>query len=305
MKRVAALLVAVTLVALGSMPAVAGNAPSVGVTETVITYENEGCTVVGTLAMPTGVRGAVPAVLLFHGFTGTRNELPIIGTSETMYMRTARVLAEHGIASLRIDFCNSGESDGTYQETTFTGQVSDALAAVDWLDDQPRIGHIGIIGLSQGGLVASVTAATDSRVEAVVLWSAVANPPDTYKLILGADKVADGLVNDTTHVVLPWGAEIDLDRPFFEDLYNVDPVAAITGYSGPMQVVVGTRDTTVTPQPYYGQIYMRYHEGPEELVVLDGDHVLDVLSGNGPGVLDQAIQEALTWFGMYLRPKTS
>jgi hypothetical protein len=37
--------------------------------------------------------------------------------------------------------------------------------------------------------------------------------------------------------------------------------------------------------------------------VLDGDHVLDVLSSNGPGVLDQAIQKALTWFGMYLRPK--
>lgn len=303
MKRVLALLVAVALVAIVGVPAVAKNTPANGVTERVVTFENAGCTIVGTLAMPTGVQGAVPAALLFHGFTGTRDELPIIGTTETMYSRTARVFAEHGIASLRIDFCGSGESDGTYEETTFTGQVSDALAAVAWLDRQPRIGHIGIVGLSQGGLVGAVTAATDKRVKALVLWSAVANPPDTYKLILGADKVASGLVDETTHVVLPWGAEIDLDRPFFQDLYNVDPVAAITGYRGPLQVVVGTRDDTVTPQPYYGQLYLNYHPGAEELVVLDGDHVLDVLTGNGPGVLDQAIGEALDWFGRYLRPK--
>jgi hypothetical protein len=149
-----------------------------------------------------------------------------------------------------------------------------------------------------------VTAASDRRVQAVALWSPVANPPDTYKLILGADKVASGLVDETTHVVLPWGAEIDLDRPFFEDLYNVDPIAAITGYGGPLQVVVGTRDTTVTPQPQYGRIYTTYHDGMEELVVLDGDHVLDVLSGNGPGVLDQAIAEGLDWFKV-LRPKAT
>ena len=303
MKRVLALFVALALVAVAGIPVVAKNAPDGGLAETLVTFENEGCTIVGTLAMPTGVRGTIPAVLLFHGFTGTRDELPIIGTDETMYSRTARVFAEHGIASLRIDFCGSGESDGTYDETTFTGQISDALAAVAWLDRKPRIGHIGIVGLSQGGLVGAVTAATDRRVEALVLWSAVANPPDTYKLILGADKVASGLVDETTHVVLPWGAEIDLDRPFFQDLYNVDPVAAITGYRGPLQVVAGTRDDTVTPQPYYGQLYLNYHPGAEELVVLDGDHVLDVLTGNGPGVLDQAIGEALDWFGRYLRPK--
>ena len=303
MKRVLALIVAVSLVAVAGTPAVAKNAPTGSVDETVVTFENEGCTIVGTLAMPAGAKGTVPAALLFHGFTGTRDELPIVGTDETMYSRTARVFAEHGIASLRIDFCGSGESDGTYDETTFTGQISDALAALAWLDRQPRIGHIGIVGLSQGGLVGAVTASMDKRVEALVLWSAVANPPDTYKLILGADNVASGLVDETTHVVLPWGAEIDLDRPFFEDLYNVDPVAAITAYSGPLQVVAGTRDTTVTPQPYYGQLFTRYHPGAEELVVVDGDHVLDVLTGNGPGVLDQAIAKALDWFGTYLRPK--
>ena len=96
----------------------------------------------------------VPAVLpvLAHaettrswvGIEGiTPDELPIIeadgSIEETMFSRTARVLAENGIASLRIDFRGSGEStDGfTFAETTFTSQVSDALAAVEYLDRRP------------------------------------------------------------------------------------------------------------------------------------------------------------------------
>lgn len=82
----------------------------------------------------------------------------------------------------------------------------------------------------------------------------------------------------------------------------MDPIAAITEYDDPTQVVVGTRDDLVTPQPYYGEAYMAYHDGDEELVVLDGDHIFDVLSGNGPGVLDAAIAESLDWFQKTLRP---
>lgn len=58
----------------------------------------------------------------------------------------------------------------------------------------------------------------------------------------------------------------------------------------------------MAPQPYYGRLYMTYHDGDEELVVLDADHVLDVLSGNGPGVVDEAITEGLDWFRKNLRP---
>jgi hypothetical protein len=285
----------VIVVAAIAVPAAAGGAAPPGVVERVVTFENEGGTVVGTLAMPTHVRGRVPAVLVLHGFTGNRDELPIVGTDEFMYTRTARVLGEAGIASLRIDFRGSGESDGTFDETTFTGQISDALAAVDYLDRHRRVDDIGVLGLSQGGLVGSATAAADHRVSSLVLWSPVASPVDTYKTVLGADTVLAGLTQETTHIVLPWGAEIDLDRPFFEELYEVDPVAEIAGYDGPLQVVVGTRDTIVTPQPQYGQVYLNYHEGDEELVVVDGDHVFDVLAGNGPVVLDEALAESVDW----------
>ena len=188
-----------------------------------------------------------------------------------------------------------------FEDTTFSSQISDAYAAVEWLDDHKNVGDIGVLGLSQGGLVAAITAESHKRISSLVLWSPVANPVDTYKTVLGSDTVLDGLTQPSTDATLPWGAVITLDQPFFEELYTTDPIAAISHYDKPMQVVVGAHDTIVTPQPYYGEMYMTYHEGDEELVVVDGDHVFDVFMGNGAPALDDAIAASVDWFSETLR----
>jgi hypothetical protein len=78
-------------------------------------------------------------------------------------------------------------------------------------------------------------------------------------------------------------------------LYNVDPVAAIRTVHRPLLVVVGLKDTFVTPQPYYGQLYLNYHEGAELLLAVDGDHIFDALSDQAPAMLDDVIAWSLAW----------
>jgi pimeloyl-ACP methyl ester carboxylesterase len=302
MRKLVLVLAAFALLIAGTATATAGNNSTGEITYQEISFENDGGTVYGTYTLPATVRGNTPAVLMLHGFTGDRNEGPVFqpdwSFTDTMYSRTAQVLAENGFASLRIDFRGSGQSidEMTFAETTFSSQASDASAAIEWLDDQRKIGPIGVLGLSQGGLVGAVTADTHKEVRSLVLWSPVANTVDTYKTVLGADTVLVGLSQPSTVATLPWGAEVTLNQPFFEELYTTDPIAAITGYDGPMQVVVGERDDVVTPQPYYGETYMTYHDGREELVVLDGDHVFDVFTGNGAPALDEAIAASVDWF---------
>ncbi len=307
MRRLVPVLAALVLVVAGTATAAAGNQSSGEITYQTISFENEGDTVYGTYTLPARVDGNTPAVLMLHGFTGDRNEGPVFqpdfSFTDTMYSRTAQVLAENGFASLRIDFRGSGQSieEIGFAQTTFSGQVSDASAAIEWLGDQKKIGQIGVLGLSQGGLVGAITADNHKEVASLVLWSPVANPVDTFKTVLGSDTVLQGLTQPSTQATLPWGAVITLDRPFFEELYTTDPIAAIAGYEGPMQVVVGERDDIVTPQPYYGETYLAYHDGREELVVLDGDHVFDVFAGNGAPALDEAIAESVEWFIVTLR----
>lgn len=274
-----------------------------GVTETVVNIDHMGQNIVGTLAMPDG-EGPFPIVLLLHGFTGQRHELPVVGTEEFMYSRTARSLAERGYASLRIDFLGSGESDGAWEDTTFSGQIADALVALEYASglDGVDAERIGILGLSQGGLVASGTAAAAAdRVDTVILWSPVSSPPTSYTIILGVEWIIAGLASGGEAVsgTLPWGAEIALRTGFFDEIFTMDPVGELAQYGGPVQVVVGSRDDTVWPQPHAGQVYLNYHEGMEQLIVLDGDHVFDVLA-TGPSVLDEAITWALAWLMLTL-----
>ncbi len=277
--------------------AAAGSMAEHSVSESDVNIDNMGHTIVGTLALPDG-EGPFPVALLLHGFTGTRHELPVLGTEDTMFSRAARWLGERGVASLRIDFRGSGESDGAWEDTTFSGQISDAIAALDYLEMLEGVdsGSISIIGLSQGGLVAAATAGRDGRVSNVVLWSAVASPPVSYGILLGHDTVLAAATSgdEVTTIMLPWGVETSLRGHFFEEIYLVDPVAEIAGYGGPLLVIVGERDTTVTPMPQAGQVYLDYHEGAEALVVLDGDHVFDVLSER-PEVIDEALAYSLAW----------
>ncbi|WEK50547.1 MAG: alpha/beta fold hydrolase [Candidatus Kaistia colombiensis] len=254
-------------------------------------------TIVGTLALPKGVEKP-PVVLLLHGFTGKRDELAIAGTEEGVYSRTARLLAERGIASLRIDFVGSGESSGKWEDTTTFGQIVDAVAAFDWLKQQDNIdaAKIHVIGWSLGGLVASHLAAV-RPVDTATLWAPVANPAFSFGVVLGQQAVNKALAskdpNELIEGTLPWGAKTSLKVSFFKSLFATDPVAAIAQYGGPLLVIVGTKDTVVTPQPAAGQLFLDYHNGEAGLMVLDTDHGFDAVAG--PATLDEMVGATLSF----------
>lgn len=292
-----ALLLSLTLHVQAAFPS-----PQYTAVEKNVEFQNQGQTIKGTLTRPEA-GGLFPMVLMFHGFSGQRHEMPVAGADEALFQRTARVLAEQGYASLRIDFLGSGESDGQWADTTFSGQISDALAAVDYVCGLDGIDgtRIGVLGLSQGGLVAASTAARDRRVVSAVLWSAVANPPSTYADLLGADVVREGLSGSPDNLVtaeLPWGATTALKGSFFHDVYMIDPVAEITSYGGPLLIIVGLNDVIVSPQPQSGEIYLAYHQGEEMLVALDADHMFDCLTTSEK--VDEAIAATLEWLNKTL-----
>jgi hypothetical protein len=273
--------------------------------ETIVTFENEGMTLVCSLTIPR-TQHLCPIVITMNGFAGDRNDVVIIGTDEPFFKRFARILAEQGFASLRVDFRGSGETGGGYQMTSFSSQISDALAAVDYicknLKYQVNTKSIGIVGFSQGGLVGSKVAVQDDRVDSLVLWSPVDNAPHCYQGLLLQEGIQQGLA-------LPdggWGmfglylngqylgVDLPLGKEFFEDLFNIDPVAEIRKYKDPLMVIVGKQDPIVWPQPANGQLYIKYHEGFEKLVALDADHAFNWWAGpEGP---DTAFYWSTAWF---------
>ncbi len=266
--------------------------------EEVITFDSQGQKVVGTLSLPEG--DPAPVVLLFHGFTGTRNELPVATTEEGVFSRTARLLAEAGYASLRIDFRGSGDSEGLFADTTFEGQIADGLKAVELMSADPRVkgSDLAIIGWSQGGLVAAAVAGRSGTPDVVALWAAVATPEPTLTGILGAETVAKGLATGETPlpVTLPWGAVIELKQGYFDGLLSLDPVKEIAAYQGPLFVAQGSLDTTVLPVS--ADLLIAAHEGTEELWTAEMDHVFNAFTG--PQTLDQMVAATVGFLGANL-----
>lgn len=265
-----------------------------------VEFLSDGQSVIGTLATPEG--DPAPVVLLLHGFTGARDELPIPDTEDGVFSRAARFLAENGYASLRIDFRGSGESiaDMTYEATTFEGQVADALAAVDYLRSLDRVAgdDIHAIGWSQGGLVASAVAARADGLDAVALWQAVGDPQATYGGLLGAETMAAGMAaapDQTITATLPWGAEVDLNGAFFDGIARFDPMAEIGAYAGPLFVTKGTLDTTVMPE--VADAFIAAHDGPEKLWTAEMDHVFNVFTTTE--TLDEMLGATIAFFAAH------
>lgn len=275
--------------------------------ESIVTFKNEGMNLEGTLTVPKA-KGICPIVITLGGFVGNRDEEPIPGAGETVYQRLCRVLAGFGIASLRLDFRGYGNSDGTFSMISFSTQISDVMAAIDYirkdLKGKVYTEAIGILGFSNGGLIASMTAARDKRVDTVVLWSPPAFPPICYENLLTKAGIKQGLALKEGETVtlglyadeqyLYW--DVTMGMAFFQDLFLYDPLGEIRNYKRPMMVISGLKDNIVWPQPHQSEIFLKYHDGFEKLVEIDADHEFDYWDGPAAVKLTDAIYWSTAWF---------
>ncbi len=122
----------------------------------------------GTLSLPAGM-GPFPAVVLISGTGHNTRDEDVWG--HKVFLVLADALNRDGIAVLRYDKRGVGGSTGDYDSATTVDFTSDAEAAVKWLRSQPRIdpAHLGVLGHSEGGIIAPAVAVEDPGVAFVVM----------------------------------------------------------------------------------------------------------------------------------------
>lgn len=137
----------------------------------------EGVTLAGTITMPAG-DGPFPAVVLVSGSGPQNRDEELMGHKP--FAVIADHLTTHGIAVLRYDDRGFGDSTGDFASATTTDFADDAEAAVEFLRGQDRINpdRVGIVGHSEGGLVAPIVAARNKHVAFIVLLAAPGVPGD-------------------------------------------------------------------------------------------------------------------------------
>lgn len=133
--------------------------------------ELENFNLAGTLTIPEG-KGPFPAVILISGSGPQNRDEEIMGHKP--FLVIADYLTRNGIAVLRYDDRGVGESEGDFQKATTSDFAFDAQSAYIYLKKQKKIdkNKIGIIGHSEGGMIAQIIAANDSNVKLIVLLAA-------------------------------------------------------------------------------------------------------------------------------------
>lgn len=218
-----------------------------------IEYPSDDLTITGVMQVPHG-DGPFPVIILNHGYIPRDNYWSGADT-----WNAAQYLSRHGYLTIAPDFRSWGESD---EANSFfsTGQVIDTLNLVSSLSSIPEADpeRVGIWGHSMGGGVTTKAITIDPRIKAAVLYAPV-SADDAEVLARWGTGCKGGQPDGVTEECA--GAEVitsDIDEQLHlayrsalsdpEILYQVSPINYFDTVVAPVQIHIGTADTTTPPE---------------------------------------------------------
>ena len=149
-----------------------------------VKFENKTDNVVlaGTLSLPKK-EGNFPAVILITGSGRQNRDEELLGHKPFLVL--ADYLTKKGIAVLRFDDRGAGESTGDFSNASTIDFSKDVQAGVDYLKTRKEIDKkkIGLIGHSEGGLIAPIIAGNSKDIDFIVLLAAPGLRGDTLLLL--------------------------------------------------------------------------------------------------------------------------
>lgn len=156
-------------------------------------FENlaDGIRLAGTLTIPER-NGPFPAAILITGSGPQDRDETLLGHKPFLVL--ADYLTRQGIAVLRFDDRGVGASGGNFATATSEDFAQDVEAALDFLQSRTEIdtARIGLIGHSEGGLIAPMVAARNAAVAFIVLLAGPALPGENI-LELQSELIGRGM----------------------------------------------------------------------------------------------------------------
>lgn len=143
-----------------------------------------GILLAGTLTLPPSEE-TFPTVLLLSGSGAQDRDEAVFG--HRPFLVLADYLTRRGIAVLRVDDRGVGGSTGDFDKATAMDFASDVMAGIRYLKSRKEINHelIGLIGHSEGGIIASMVAVHSSDIAFIVL---IASPGLAIKELEHSDR---------------------------------------------------------------------------------------------------------------------
>lgn len=186
----------------------------------------------GEVYLPEDGTGVYPVIIIGHEY----------GVNHHSVSKYAEMFARGGIAAYIFDFCGGGSgsrSDGSLLEMSVMTEVADMTAVLDEIAIQPFADkeHIFLMGASQGGLVAALTAAEKEQdIAGLVLYYPALIIPDVARAQYSSVAEIPGTFNNLG---------ITVGKPYYADILDLDVYGTIGKYSNDVLIIHGGSDSLV------------------------------------------------------------
>lgn len=181
-----------------------------------------------------------PMVILMHGIFSSKDFIPMPSI--------ARGLAAKGIASIRFDFDGHGRSDGRMQDMTIEKELADAKAVWDYVLTLGYVSRIGLLGHSQGGVIASMMAGMLANEGGGAAPSGVVliAPGTVIKEACRGGKFFNARFDphNPPEYIRCWGM-MKLGREYLLTTQELDIYGTASTYKGPVLILHGDKDRIV------------------------------------------------------------
>lgn len=226
-----------------------------------VTFQNKDSEILaGRLELPSDQDPHNYAIFA-HCFTCTKNLMAVKNIS--------RALTMAGFGVLRFDFTGLGESEGDFENTNFSGNVDDLVAATEYLSAHFKPPTL-MIGHSLGGAAAIFAAAQVPSIKAVATINSPSHPSHVQHLL--ESNLAEIAANGKAKVNLS-GRPFTIKKQFLEDLENKSLVTIVKNLGKALLILHSPQDKMVSIKNAE-EIYQAAHH-PKSFVSLDGvDHLL-------------------------------
>ncbi|MBK6876865.1 MAG: alpha/beta hydrolase [Ignavibacteria bacterium] len=169
-----------------------------------ITFQNvkANISLAGTLTLPEK-EGSFPVVIMISGSGPQNRDEELLGHKP--FLVISDHLTKNGIGVLRFDDRGVGKSEGEFKTSTSADFATDVESAIAYLKTRKEIDKkkIGLIGHSEGGLIAPMVASQSEDVSFIVLLAGTGLRGDSIvllqqALIAKADGASDSDIEETT-----------------------------------------------------------------------------------------------------------
>lgn len=217
----------------------------------------DGFVLAGTLTLPRGADRPVPALVTItgSGLQDRDGRIPLV-RDYALFRQITDTLSRHGVAVLRMDDRGFGASGGDASRATSADFADDIRAGLRYLRTRGEIdgARLGLIGHSEGGIIAPMIAARDSSLRGIVLmaapgWSGrrVIESQNRYLLESSPQLSArqrDSLLQLSMRMVDSAGAS----TPWLGYFQSYDPLATARRVRVPVLILHGATDRQVTAE---------------------------------------------------------